>query len=260
MAKGKHSVALFEVINSDKTARRRFSLRTPGWFRSQKPVERVWPTTVQDSTAPAPRIPGVDLKFDPERQRINLQFSYSSAIVAAFAVIMAVSLAYVVGRHVARSANRLPTTEQLRQGPPQPAVMDLPRAASSATPLEQEDAIRAVASTSVPQPATPAAVAEPAPQRIIGQNYVVVQIYPDEKSAIEARDLLNKNGISCTIERGLSGYAASSWYCVVGLTGFDRIRNNPEYDRYEKTIRQIGEQFAGNSRFKKFDPQPYRWR
>jgi hypothetical protein len=87
-----------------------------------------------------------------------------------------------------------------------------------------------------------------------------VQIYLDEKSATEARDVLASSGIAATIEKGLPEYASSNWYCVVGLRGFDRIRNNPEYDRYEQAIIDAGAKFVKNPKFKKFNPQPYRWR
>jgi hypothetical protein len=96
--------------------------------------------------------------------------------------------------------------------------------------------------------------------RVIGLNYVVVQIYPEEKTALEAKDLLAKNGIASTIEKGLAGYAANNWYCVVGLTGFDRIRNNPKYEEYERSIRSLSERITKDQKFKRFDPQAYRWK
>jgi hypothetical protein len=359
MAKGKHAIALFEVIQSSKTSRRSVSdaLRTPKWWfkrnkregpgsgevaagttpasddptigglvrrsegtQSQEPSQpqqehrgaeeqhgpatslpqpprQHLPTgpvpvpalfTPEDSSAPAPRTPGIDLKLDPDRQRISFHFTYTSALVTCFAVLVVVVLAYVVG--VKMSGGPAPavagaSTAQLREGPARPDVLNVKPAAGGAaapaangisgaqgTTTAQGGQQQGNSATAPPRPLEPApgttggaasgAVAseESTGQRIIGRNYVVVQIYPDEKSANEARDLLAGNGIACTIEQGLAGYAAKSWYCVVGLTGFDRIRDNPDFARYEKSIRDLSLKFAGNSKFKKFDPQAYRWK
>jgi hypothetical protein len=300
MARGKHAVALFEVIQSSRRSRRGLGdvLRTPKWWfkgRSDRGGDSAaaapgsstpGPIAISEtdpqmiSNAPAPRAAGIDLKLDPDSQRITFRVSYTSAIVAAFTVLVVVALAYVIGHHVARGPSPAvagPSTEQLRAGPARPEVLDvksLPKAPAPApVPAEEtEDAVTPLPSAPTQASAQPLAAppvaqtpavhegAEVNGQRIIGRNYVVVQIYPDEKSATEARDLLAKSGVPCTIEKGLSGYAATNWYCVVGLTGFDRIRNNSEFDRYEKLIRDIGNKFAGNSKFKKFDPQAYRWK
>ncbi len=278
MAKGKHAVALFEVIQSSKRSHRGISdvLRTPKWWFKGRPSKDAAPASFGApggviepevlSSAPAPRAAGIDLKLDPERQRITFRLSYTSAIVCGFAVVVIVALAYIIGVHVTRGpapALAGPSTEQIRKGPAKPQVLDVkapPIAKPAAPTVESEDAI-----TAIPPPApsshtsTPAA-AETDGQRVIGRNYVVVQIYPDEKSATEARDVLAKSGIQCSIEKGLPPYATNNWYCVVGLRGFDRIGSNPEYDRYEQAIRKAGEAFAGNSKFKKFDPHAYRWR
>jgi hypothetical protein len=231
-------------------------------------------TELDASNAPAPRAPGIDLRLDPDRQRITFHVSYTSAAVTVFAIVVVVTMAYMIGRRFSSgpaSAIAGPSSEQLRQGPARPQVLEVaspgPAAAATGAPqsgspapsrpaAETEEAI-----TAAPQSTTPSAPNEAATgQRIIGRNYVVVQIYLDEKSATEARDVLASSGIAATIEKGLPEYASSNWYCVVGLRGFDRIRNNPDYDRYEQAIIDAGAKFVKNPKFKKFNPQPYRWR
>jgi hypothetical protein len=264
MGKGKRSVALFEVISASKKPRPSFALRAPKlWFNRPK-KEKVLsaPVVEQAADSSAPAAPGIDMKLDPERQRITFQVSYTSAIIAAFAVLVAVGLAYIIGSHIRNNSSRGlagPSTEQLRKGPVHAAVLDVkppaPLANKTTAPLlEADDAITALPTkTEVP-------TTEPSAQRVISRNYIVVQIYPEEKNANDARDLLAKNNIPCTVEKGLTGYAAPSWYCVVTLTGFDHIRNNPEYDNYENSIRDLSTKFAGTSKFKKFEPQAYKWK
>ena len=70
--------------------------------------------------------------------------------------------------------------------------------------------------------------------------------------------MLNGHGVLCTVERGLP--YAPTWYCVVGITGFPRTKEVAEYDAYVARIQQISDQFAGTSKFKKFEPKPFRWR
>ena len=82
---------------------------------------------------------------------------------------------------------------------------------------------------------------------------------PEEKQmAQDACDLLNRRGVLCTVETGL--YYAPNWYAVVGITGFDRVRNSPEYEAYVAKIQQISSEFAGTSKFKKFEPRALKWR
>ncbi|HLL90481.1 MAG TPA: hypothetical protein VK324_14370, partial [Tepidisphaeraceae bacterium] len=109
-----------------------------------------------------------------------------------------------------------------------------------------------------PKPTTPLAVESP--NRIVGMNYVIVQSYPDEKSANDAVDILARNAIPCTVVKGPPGWANNSWFSVVGTRGYDKLRNNPEYDAYVKKIQRVSDAFAGKSRFKQFDPRPYRWK
>ncbi|HMB96063.1 MAG TPA: hypothetical protein VKK61_08505 [Tepidisphaeraceae bacterium] len=272
MAKGKRSVALFEVIQAGKKTRPSLSLRTPKWWFKRKPAIQQPSAAVEQpvaeinlAEASAPQTlsppPGIDMKFDPDRHRITFQISYTSAIITAFAAIVIIALAYIVGSHMRSGPTRSlagPSTEQIRKGPAHPNVLDVkPIAIKTTAPLlEADDATVAapIAKDTVIAPTT-----GPAAKRMINRNYIVVQSYPDEKNANDACDLLTKNGIPCTVEDGLSNYAPG-WYSVVTQQGFDHIRNNPDLDQYVQSIHELSAKFAGTVKFKKFEPQPYKWR
>jgi hypothetical protein len=107
----------------------------------------------------------------------------------------------------------------------------------------------------------PAAPASQPTQRVIGLNYVVMQGYPPEEKgmAAEARELLIKEGIPCTVEYDLPKLNPG-WYNVVGLQGFERLGYNPAYESYDQKVRNVNSKFPKNSKFKRLEPMPYRWR
>jgi hypothetical protein len=117
-----------------------------------------------------------------------------------------------------------------------------------------------------PKPATPAApmvtagpIAAPTNvKRIVGQNYVIMQSYPEEDQAKEAQALLLAAGIPCTIERGPSGWVPMSWFSVMGTHSFDRISKNPQLDSYVKAIENVNS--SQKSKFKKLEPRAYKWK
>jgi len=94
--------------------------------------------------------------------------------------------------------------------------------------------------------------------RIVGMNYVVIQSYKEQPLANEAAAALKAGGLGCTVEPGLVGYS-SSWFVVVGTTPFTKA-TTPEYQAYVKKVQQISEKFAGTSKWKRFEPSPYKWR
>jgi hypothetical protein len=219
----------------------------------------------EDFGAP-PTPPAVRVGMDRDRQIFRLQVTYTSAMVTAFGLCVVVILAFIIGKAVSRgpaSANAGPSIESLRNGPSFPDV------------LKNVDSTERV-SANISEPPTPRPVSNPASttsqtktpppptsggegKRIVGMQYVLVQSYPDEDDARKACEALKKNGIISTVEKNLPGWG-SSWYCVVSSTGFERTKNNPQYDQYIKAIRDVGEQFASSSKFKKFDPRPVGWR
>jgi hypothetical protein len=161
MAKGKHSAALFEVINSSKRPERvAQSLRTPmWWFKGrQTPIAaRGADTTVVADTefAPAPSAPvavaeprmpaprqavshyggsrssAVHVDFNRDRQEITFRLRYTTAIVSAFGVLALVGMAYVVGRHISHGPQTASAAETVDSRPivqqaPQPSVTEVP--------------------------------------------------------------------------------------------------------------------------------------
>jgi hypothetical protein len=289
MAKSKRSAALFEVIQSSRLPKRPNPLFSPqSWFsRFAKPRTQfaaqatpqiatstpgespgttesavdALPAPAVSHTAPRQPIPGVDLQLDPDHHQIMFKVSYNSAIVTGFTFLMAIGLAYAVGKkmnHGPIAATASPSSAELRQEPAHPDVLDV---SNQSLAKQADTASHASDTAQLAALHTPTTAPSPFDsQRIIGRQYVVVQIYPDKKNADEAASLLSKSNIPCTVENGLTGWASKSWWCVVGTTGFDHIRGNADYERYEATINRVSDQFASNSKFKKFEPRAYRWK
>ena len=269
MAKGKRAAALFEVINQQKQSETRmaapFSIPNPmRWLQSRRESMAARETKAPASPPPVRRVSAsshtLSIDLDPDRHLISLRVSYANAATAGFAVLVLLTLAFIVGRRV--GAAGLPavvaTTEQLRNYPPHPTVLNVSRATEtqSGPPLLLSTASTPSSSSDTP---VPQGIVVPDGQRQIGLNYVIVQSYPDEKSANDARDMLNANGIPCTVERSLPGWNSSNWFSVIGSTGFDRIKS-AQYEAYEAAIKSLSAKFAGTSKFKRFEPHPYKWK
>jgi hypothetical protein len=237
-----------------------------------------------------PPMPRIALESDPERQEVRFRLSYTAAVVSGFTIVVAMVLSFMIGRHGARPVTPAlaeQTTEELRAGPVQPGVLDVGGAVGEATSptiamATQEVPARPANPPATPQknttanstanpqamrpshwtePRGPATLMVSDSKRTVGLQYVVIQSYPpeEEKFAKATVDLLNSNGVLCTMETGIP--YAPRWICVVGVTGFNRIRNSPEYDAYIAKIKQIEAQAGGSSKFlKKLDPKPYPWK
>jgi len=284
MAKGKHAAALFEVIHAGKQTSqsdRSGLLRTPKWwFKGRKkeqaaavpspvsgPIDdkSLMPLAEAESASSSGASPGVDVQLDPDRQLISFKLTYTSALVSTFAVLVVVVLAYVIGRHMSRgpaAALGGPSTEQIRQGPVQPNVLNLaPRGGAAAPAVDAEPGSASGTNIAAPSPrqvaAPPPAVTTTPGKRTVGLNYVIIQSYPDEAGAVEAVKMLAENGVAATIEKGLRGYT-SNWHTVVSADGFARI-NSREFEGYLKRIDQISDKFAGRKSFKAFKPIGYKW-
>lgn len=299
MAKGKHAAALFEVINKEVRQRPHVRTeRTPlRWLRkrnatnsiggrstvtvdvSNDPTMRPHPLLRNHQSlgvveiepdrplrepavsrtpvaGPIPMAPAVTV--DRSRQLIRFRLSYTSAAVAGFALVVAVVMAYVIGRGVGREPAApvaSVTTEELQRGPSNPAVLEVSRSTETQRVADQITlAERNPTPTPVPPP--PAANAK-GEQRIVGMNYVIIQSYPEQEEAQQAAELLRQYGIPCTVEKGTP--YAPRWYSVVGLQPFDQMSSNPQYTAYVKQIQTISNKFAGNSKFKRFEPKPFKW-
>lgn len=209
---------------------------------------------------------GVQVVIDPNRRQIALRMSYSSALIAAACVLVLVGIAYIIGQMMHRGpapAIGGVSTEELLAGPAQPSVLDVQQSSVSSTPVAT-----APPSSINPGQAPQRIINEPRPpathavvdaKRLIGLNYVIIQSYPEEAMAKEAKELLNRHDILCTVEKDLPGWG-KGWYSVVGVVGFERIRNVPECEAYIAQIMAVNNKYAGTPRFKKFNPQWYKWR
>ena len=300
MAKRKNAAALFEVIHHDKRFTNRhatWSWPKINWWPKRKQRASVidddaprGPSLMTRVLSLVPPVPRVGLESDPERQEIRFRLSYTAAVVSAFSLVVLIVLAFMIGRRGSRPglpalADR--STEELRAGPAQPDVLDVHTGSGDGA------GAMALASTDVPatpptpstaqqsggakltnsqttmqgvrpshsEPRGPSTLMVTDAKRTVGLQYVVIQSYPpeEEKFAKAAVDLLNSNGVLCTLENGIP--YAPRWICVVGVDGFNRTRNSPEYDQYIGKIRQIEAKAGGSSKFlKKFDPKPYPWK
>ena len=167
--------------------------------------------------------------------------------------------AAAAGNTTAASAQQTAARTNLAAGQQQPpqAQTASPGNPAAAAAGRQQQTLRPNHWT---EPKAPDAIIVSDKNRSVGLQYVVIQSYPEEEKALaeSAMQTLNQHGVLCTVERGLP--YAPSWYCVVGITGFARTKEVPEYDAYVARIQQISDQFAGTSKFKKFEPKPFRWR
>ena len=234
----------------------------------------------------------VQLVVDRERQELFVRVRYTAAIIAGFALVVVIALAYMGGRHFGRgpaAAMASRSSEEIAAGPIEKGVLDVgTRSGASAlvsapgsvtpggvsaqpAPTRQAEPLYVPMATTTPgrqtgpsTPTTPPAAVKPPDlvngKRIDGQQYVVVQSYAGDqrKLAEEARDFLIKNGVPCTIEKGIAGWP-STWHTVVGTAAFNRA-SGPQYDAYCAKITEVGKDFAGKSAWKQFDPRAIRWK
>lgn len=270
MARNKHTTALFEVID-----RRRPAHNTPrdgilsslrGWFRSGDGGSPAagGPSPAPDAVPAPPPLPAArqPVSVDPDRGEISLRLTYASAVTATIAILAALGIAFLAGQRASAPRPAIATnlTGELRNMPPSANVMnlaDVPNLAGADQPGEF---------TALPPAGNDTAGAErveraPAPPRTrsIGLNYVIMQSYPDQKTADEAKQILAQHGLDSTVEKGLPGWGTPTWYTVVGLEGFARITSNPPLDAYSRKVRDISDKFAKKGSFKAFEPTPYKW-
>ena len=302
MAKGKHAAALFEVIHTDRRFGKKTpparALATPKWWFKGKPAPAPAPAEVPVSSGSSslandgpvplapepinymPSIPAerpVDVKLDADRQQISFKLTYTSAAVGAFALVVVLSLAYIIGRKVnagpASAVAATVSTSDLRKRPAQSGVLEVAKGQQSnrsggvarLVPDGDESAniIDPAPTNRAPTPPAPVSAAPVAPfngKRLINQNYVIIQGFPAEEKTLaeEAVAKLKEARIGATVERGIGGYP-STWFIVVGTIPFERTKNNPVYDAYIESIMKVSAQYAGKSQFKKFAPYAKKW-
>jgi len=283
MAKGKRAVALFEVINKDKRFERKAAPPPP------KPVVNFSPERAAEAAemwrrknadpetlpaVPIPRIkpdpvliPRLKALWQTSVSRIVL-FAQSAKVFAArqrnvlagTAAALVVIGGILLARHsLHHSALTASIGQTLQNGPAHPSVLNVSADNTADNTLSPEMAadVMQASDTSAPAPVAPDAIPQVQGQRVVNLNYVLVQSYFDEKTAIEARDFLNQNGVPSTIERGVKGWR-SDFYQVIGLQGFSHL-SGADYINYRKRIDELSTEFSPKGKYKKFQPQAIKW-
>jgi hypothetical protein len=231
-----------------------------------------------DPSAPAPRVQPVAVSVDSDKQQINLRLSYTSALIGGFSLFIALGLAVLIGKSLSKGPSTAianTSTATLKQRPPTPGVLNVPRrndvlgSNDTAEGYGARPANSTSTGTRAPQPTfndprPPATFFTDDPHRSGGLNYIIIQSYPEKEKqmAEQAAAFLTKNGIPCTVEHNLPNW--SPWpnaYSVVGIRGFAKVYNNPDLETYKKSVTDVGAKFTnGRSGFKSFAPSPYCWR
>jgi hypothetical protein len=285
MAKSKHSTALFEVMARSKAYEPPAQGSGPGllarvraWFRDRS--AEAAPPAAEPALHPSDEMPvmsyaGVgaarnSFEVDPDRRVVSVRLSYMAALVCVLAIGTTIAAAYVLGRKAdffQRPLLSSMSTRDLRQQPPQPAVVDVGGRDGLRNAFDTRETAAPItpinSARETPQPPADGAVAAQTPtgrKRVAELNYVIIQGYPEEAMAKAAQALLAQHGMETTIERKLPGWPTPTpWFSVVGVHGFARISNSPELNAYIDKIRRISAQNHKIRSFKAFDPKPYKW-
>ena len=226
------------------------------------------------------------LSDTPARGAFRLKLDYTTGIVAGLSLLGITGLAILM-----LSGNGAPAPLAVNQTAPRPEVLnvrpartvapaqtattpgararedartlpagikpdDASRASASRAPAES----RGVATAGTPSGATGSTTggASANTRRVIGRHYVVVLSSPIAKDAQEAVKFLATAGISATAEQALPGYSRS-WYSVITTRGFERARDNPEFDLYITQLRTALKEYQ-TKKFNKWEPGVYTWR
>jgi hypothetical protein len=286
MAKGKRSIALFEVMLNAKNTGRSSAPRSAAPEISSRPAEIARPKKkAREAKAALPKrlgpsrplLPNIDWNSLANSAKQKWQ-SFTSALtpicrrysgpiqgtVLAAAVISGILFVRWLSKPRVHIDNSIASIESLRLQKPDPSVLDVtapPQAIVNApvqldqhAPAQLHEALSNSPADTDAQPATSVIPAE----RQITLNYIIVQSYGDEKTADDARDFLASNGIPCTVEHGLPKYN-HTLYHVVTLQGFEHPKS-ADCDAYSSRIRQLSQKFAAKAKgYKAFDPLVFKW-
>jgi len=282
MAKGKHAAALFEVIHSgkDRQQDKKGLLLTPKWWFKNRPKSQSLagepPTRQIDADEDEEPVAFVPIGVESRRssRRMALPITYRNAALWAAGAVGVIAIGFVIGsklRSGPAPANG-ESIEQLKRGQVNADVLRVgagtnaannPAGGTTSAPPGLPPPSQQVNAQDAGAKATGAGAAPIAPaftgKRVVGLQYVVVQSYPKEADAKAAADLLTKNGVGCTIQQAFWP-GRNDWFTVIGTTGFERTKNNPEYSKYLQTISHVSSEFAGKTRFRQFDPVLFTWK
>ena len=198
MAKGKHSAALFEVINSGKRPEAvAQSLRTPKWwfkghqtpspapaeppaFRDPEPAPSAPDPTMapragmsrsMPPAANSARSSTVHVDFDRGRQEVTLRLRYTTLLVSGFCLCVVIGGAYIIGRHLNRGPQAAVASTQESSGVPQ-YLRQAPQA--GVTDVTRQRLVHNTANTETPQARRP----QPEPQATAAPRPAVTSPVP----------------------------------------------------------------------------------
>lgn len=252
MAKGKHAAALFEVIHSNKKSEPATgALRTPKWwFKSRPAIRRVpspqpevvtaeYPPTITPDPEPATAImesDGSRGRMGRSRSELNLRMRFSTLVVSGFAVLMALGIAYVLGKHATEGPQTASAgtdvIQTTRHTPVTPGALDVPHrnvrtnaGGSTAVPPRHFDAPKISQTPAVAKNIEPEPQIDLSGPRVIGRNYIIVMTFPPERKAEaqKACDTLVQHGVPCTIEKAPAQVIDPhrNYLAVISSRGFD---------------------------------------
>jgi hypothetical protein len=286
MAKGKRAVALFEVIRKDKRFDRKgapapepppidhsrqFAKQAVEQWRKNHSDPETWmqpgPSLRESIVALRARLQKISSQIQTgcgaSIAHARLWISRSNGVIPGIGAAAVVIFAMLSARHFFHPGSPIPAIEDaIRAEPPHPAVLTV---GSSRTESQLQNpptlspemmADEQQASQKTGPTAAQSNLAQPG-QRVVNMHYVLMQSYFEEKTAQEARDFLARNGIPCTIERGVKGWRPD-FFQVIGLQGFARA-SGPQYLAYRQHVEDLGERFSPRSRYKRFQPQAIKW-
>jgi hypothetical protein len=226
----------------------------------------------------------VNVGVDKNRQQVVLRLSFTSAAISTFGLIVVIALAVLIGKSLSKgpapagaasiadvkNGKANPSVMTVFQGkggsddapipvaPPHKLVQPVPNGGSQAkSGANNKQPESPKESTPSGTSAKQAVAGSTTGKRIIGKQYVLIQSYADPEDANDAVRALKSAGIDATVER-IPRF--TRWPCVVGTRGFDRTKDNREFDDYLKAIRDVSNVFAGQSNYHRFDPQVLGWK
>jgi hypothetical protein len=249
-------LALFEVLASSQNADEA-DLDEPQVAAVEPPPAPILPTPAPHITQPR-RIETPPLRFPAEPPVVSSQRRVSAVTLAlaAASIVAVVALVYVVGRPSAGPA----TTIAAVPSEVMPEVLDVngPGARTEAG-TDAALARNRQATEQTIQRLPPVTDFTVTAQRTNGLNYVLVQSYhASESDRAEATvAALAQAGVHVTIEREIPGWPKR--LCIVGVEGFERIRNNTQFQTYLDRLDSVSTRHRSDHKIKTFDPQPIHW-
>ena len=207
---------------------------------------------------------------DRGAKEVRFRLSYGGLISLAFIFLLVVALAVLVGsRFMSPAANESADDGKKPSDPMMLATTKTNTPVPAASPPQampasvRSDVLKVNRHPAKPVTPFPAIIPEAQPvkapittNREVGTTYIVMQTWDDKQIAQKACDYLNKNGISCSLVRGLDGWAPRDWYSVVGLQPF--ATKDATLGEYQKAVTALGIKFS-NKAYNRFEPKPYVW-